>query len=315
MSRPPDEPHRFTRLSTALRERHGQRVYKISLRGGFTCPNRDGRRGSGGCAFCAGEALEPVGYAVEQSLQEQLSRGIEYIRARHGAERFIAYFQDYTATYAPAERLEAVYRPALERDEVVGLAIGTRPDCLDDEVLALLTRLGEKKDLWIELGLQLADDALLQQMGRGHDLATFTRSVEMLHARGLAVCTHVIIGYPGASAEIEQRTARLLRELGVWGVKLHAFHVLQGTALAQALAAGALSLLTLEQHVVRVARFLEQLPAKTVVHRVTAEAPRRLTLAPTWTINKMQAFDAVLDGLVALDSWQGKALGAPRPTS
>lgn len=315
MARPPDEPHRFLRLSTYLHRRYGERIYKISLRGGFTCPNRDGRLGIRGCEFCAGEALEPTGHISGRSIEEQLACGMDYVRRRHGAQRFIAYFQDYTATYAPSQRLDAIYRPALEEAEVVGLAIGTRPDCLDAAVLALLETLSAKKDLWIELGLQLADDGRLESMGRGHDVRAFERGVRALGARGIPVCVHVIIGYPGATREEELRTAELLRELGVWGVKLHAFHVLKGTPLAARLADGELTLLTREQHSERVARFLEELPSTMVVHRVTAEAPRRLTLAPSWTINKMQAFDAVLDHLVAVDSWQGKALGAPRPSA
>lgn len=313
MSRPHDEPHRFRRLATYFRERYGERIYKIGLRGGFTCPNRDGTLGDKGCAFCAGESTEPASYRANQDIEEQLRGGIDYIRARHGATRFVAYYQDYTATYAPARRLEALYDPALAHADVVEIAVGTRPDCLDEATLELLTRLNEEKALWVELGLQLADDALLESMGRGHDVSCFVDAAKRLSALGLRVCAHVIIGYPGASKEIEAHTATLLAELNFWGVKLHAFHVLRGTALATRFEEGALPLLTLHEHAERVARFLERLPETMIVHRVTAEASRQLTLGPDWTINKMQAFDAVLDGLVKLDSWQGKALGATRP--
>ncbi|MBW2735757.1 MAG: TIGR01212 family radical SAM protein [Deltaproteobacteria bacterium] len=315
MSRPHDEPHRFTRLSTVLRQTYGERVYKIGLRGGFTCPNRDGRLATGGCVFCASEALEAMSFRPGHTIDEQLIRGMEYVKARHGARRFVAYYQDYTATYAPAQRLEAIYGPALRHKDVVALALGTRPDCLDVDALVLLERVAAKKDVWVELGLQLADDALLAAMGRGHDVSCFERGVHALQERGLAVCAHVIIGYPGATKEMERRTADLLRNLGVWGVKLHAFHVLKGTPLAEPYSAGELPVLSCKEHVERVALFLEALPPTMVIHRVTAEAARDLTLGPAWTINKMQAFDAVLDGLVARDSWQGKALGAEAPSS
>jgi radical SAM protein (TIGR01212 family) len=303
-----DTHHPFYRLSGWLRERFGQRVYKISLRGGFDCPNRDGRVGRGGCAFCAGEALEPTGYRDGLDIAAQLEVGRDYVRRRHGARSFIAYFQDYSATYAPLSCLQQIYTPALAADDVVGLAVGTRPDCLADEALDwLASEVASRKELWLELGLQIADDGLLRALGRGHDVASFCQAVEACHRRGLRVCAHVIVGLPGASVEQERATVALLAELGVWGVKLHAFHVLRGTRFAAQHAERPLPLLSRETYIERVIDLLERLPKTMVVHRVTGEAPRRLTLAPEWTINKLAVFDAVLEACERRGSFQGRS--------
>lgn len=308
-------PPRFQRLSAWLKARHGERVHKISLRGGFTCPNRDGTLGRGGCAFCAGDALEPVGYQAGRSVSEQLEQGMAYIRARHGSDKFIAYFQDYTATYGSPDRLAATWKPVLDFPEIVGLAVGTRPDCVGEPVLDLLARFARRMDLWVELGLQIANDDLLDRINRGHHVAAFTDAAARCAGRRLPVCAHVIIGLPGATPADERRTADLLAALGVWGVKLHAFHVIRGTPMARRHAAGQAPVLTQQAHVERVVDFLERLPPETVIHRVTGEAPRRLTVAPAWTVNKLRVYDAVVARLAARDTWQGRLVGATRPES
>ncbi len=303
----------FHRLSAWLKGRFGERVYKVSLRGGFTCPNRDGTRGEDGCTFCNGDALEPVGYEEHQSILEQLIRGMDYIRQRHGARKFIAYFQDYSATYAPVDQLRALYAPVLEHHAVVGLAAGTRPDCVPESVLRLFAEFAQERPLevWLELGLQLADDGVLADLGRGHTVRDFVNAVKACHAHGLRVCAHVIVGLPDVPSALERDTADLLADLGVWGVKIHAFHVVAGTALAQEYEAGHLTVLDRDAYVDRVVDLLERLPPETVVHRVTGEAPKRVTLAPTWTTNKMAVYDAVVAGLERRRTWQGRLRGAP----
>ncbi len=296
----------YRRLSGYLRDRYGERVYKVSLRGGFTCPNRDGRVGIGGCTYCSGSALEPIGYAAGQTIEQQLEAGIDYIARRHRSRRFIAYFHDYSATYASIARLTACYRPAIEHPEVVALAVSTRPDCLSSEILELLGRLATLKQVWVELGLQLADDTALAALNRGHTVADFCAAVDACHTAGLPVCAHVILGLPGASRDQEHRTAALLAELGLWGVKLHAFHVISGTAMAARFQAGELSLLTRDQYVERLIDVVECLPAETVIHRLTGEAPPRFTIAPEWTINKLAVLDAVNAGFARRNTWQGR---------
>jgi len=303
----------FRRLSGHLRERYGERVFKVSLHCGFSCPNRDGTVGTSGCTFCSGPALHPVGHVPGTSVEEQLATGMEYVRRRHRARRFIAHYQDYSATHAPGERLARLYRPALEEPDVVGLAVSTRPDCLADDALAVLHRTALRKDLWVELGLQVADDQLLEGLNRCHTVADFVVAAEALRALALPVCVHVIIGLPGATVEHEQRTAELLADLGVWGVKLHAFHVLRDTAMERRRAAGEIEALALGEHVRRTVAFIERLPPETVIHRVTAESHRHLTLSPEWTLNKLAVYNRVVRGFEERGTWQGRLFSRSNP--
>jgi hypothetical protein len=213
---------------------------------------------------------------------------------RYGVRRFIAYFQGYSATYGPVERLEHLYREALGVPGVVGLAVSTRPDCLPPAALDLLESLAAGTELWVEVGLQIADDGLLQELGRGHTVACFVDAVQALQVRGLKVCAHIIVGLPGATAEVERRTASLLGSLGVWGVKVHGFHVVRGTEMARRHQAGGLELLDAETYVSRVADVLERLSPPAVVHRLTAESPRGLTLAPHWPVGKHAVRDQII---------------------
>ncbi len=217
-----------------------------------------------------------------------------YISKRHGAHRFIAFYHDYSTTYGEVSQLEQLYRPALAAPEVVGLAVSTRPDCLPPEVLDLLQRTAAVKDLWVEIGLQIADDSILAELNRCHTVADFTDAVAACGDRQLPVCVHVILGLPGVTAKTEARTADLLAELGVWGVKVHAFHVLAGTKMARRYRRGELTLLSRAEYSERVVAFVRRLRPGTVIHRLTAEAPRRLTVAPLWTVNKLAVFDAVM---------------------
>lgn len=297
---------RFFRLSEYLQQRYGQRVFKVSVHTGLSCPNRDGRLSDRGCTFCLDQTLHPLDFDPDRSVTQQLDAGMRYITQRYGANRFIAYFQDYCATYGDPKQLQALYEPALHNDAIVGLAVSTRPDCLPDTILDLLARIAKRKDLWVEIGLQIADDALLADINRHHTVDDFANAVRTCHACGLRVCAHVIIGLPGADAATERQTAALLASLGVWGVKLHAFFVPQHTVMAERFAAGDLSLLSQQDHVTRVVDFLERLPSQVVVHRVAADAPRRLTIAPKWTINKLRVYDAVVDALQTRQTWQGR---------
>lgn len=298
---------RLRKLSAWIQERYGERVYKVSLRGGFTCPNRDGTRSKGGCSFCAGDQFTPTGYREHMDVATQLEHGLDYLRRRHGAERAIAFFHDYSATYGAPAHLREVYEPALAHAAVVGLALSTRPDCLPPEVMDLLEATARRKDLWVELGLQVADDDLLAAVGRCHTVEQFARAVRDCTARGLPTCAHVIIGLPGATAEHERRTAALLGELGVWGVKIHAFHVIRQTPMAVAHALGKAPVLNLPEYVNRVVAFLERLPPEMVIHRLTGESSRALTVAPDWSVSKMVVYDAILAALQQRDTRQGAA--------
>lgn len=301
---------RYRKFNRYLRETVGTKVYRVGLGSGVTCPNRDGRLGTGGCTFCNPASSEPLGYVPGTPVRRQLLEGIEYVRRRHGAERFIASFAEHTSTYAEAADLAAVCREALSVPDVVGLTLSTRPDCLSDEILDLLRSLAEETLLWIELGLQSAHDRSLRRINRCHTVQASRVAIARLRARAIPVCAHVILGLPGETAADMLATARFLAETGVDGVKIHNLHVVEDTVLADQYRAGRYVPLEMDAYVDLVVRFLERLPAAVVVQRVTGEAPRRLTVAPSWSVNKLAVTNAITRELERRDTWQGRALGA-----
>lgn len=303
---------RYRKVNRFLREAFGERVYRVGLRGGFTCPNRDGSLGEGGCVFCNPASNEPLGYEPGMSVTEQLEWGIEYVRERHGNEKFIAFFSDYTATYAELDRLERLYREAIAHPGVVGLALSTRPDCLSPEILDLLQRIARDTFLWVELGVQSARDSSLELIRRHHTVADSRRAIAALRERGIAVSAHVILGLPGETGEEMDATARFLAESGVHGVKIHNLHVVEGTSLAETYRRGEHRPLELAEYAGLAARFLERIPPWVVIQRISGEAPRRITVAPAWSVNKLAVMNAVEDELERRDTWQGKALGHGR---
>jgi radical SAM protein (TIGR01212 family) len=302
---------RYRKYNTYLRETVGEKVYRVGLVGGFTCPNRDGSKGTDGCAFCNPASSEPLGYVDGASVREQLASGTAYIRWRHGAEKFIASFSAHTSTYADADTLGRICREAISFPGIVGLTLSTRPDCLSPEVLDLLEALGRETLLWVELGLQSAHDESLRRVNRRHTVAASRDAIARLRSRDLAVCGHVILGLPGETPADMMVTARFLAETGVDGVKIHNLHVVEGTALADRYRAGEYTPLELAEYADLVVRFLEQLPADVVVQRITGEAPRRLTVAPAWSVNKLAVVNAIERELERRDTWQGRGLGTP----
>lgn len=301
---------RYRKFNTYLRETVGEKVYRVGLGGGFTCPNRDGSKGESGCTFCNPESSEPLGYVAGTPIREQLASGTEYVRRRHGVEKFIAYFSDYTSTYADAGALAAMCREAIAFPGVVGLTLGTRPDCLSGAMLDLLEALAHETMLWIELGLQSAHDRSLERVNRRHTVAASRDAIVRLRARNVAVCAHVILGLPGETAADMMGTARFLAETEVDGVKIHNLHVVERTVLAEQYRNGAYTPLELDEYVDLVVRFLERLPPEVIVQRITGEAPRRLTVAPAWSVNKLAVGNAIERELEDRDTWQGKGLGA-----
>ncbi len=282
---------RYLKLSAVLKSRYGERVFKVNLKAGFDCPNRDGTLGRGGCIYCNDSSFQPLLYRPGQSLAVQLSEGVEYIARRHSCRRVIAYLQDRSATYAPVPELRRIYSEALRHPAVVGLVVGTRPDCLDDETVELLEGLrasasrGGRGLLWVELGLQSASDRSLRFINRCHDVRCFVDAVERLHAAGVAVCAHVILGLPGETMREFRRSVELLAELGVWGVKYHNLQVLHGTRLERMWEEGSFQLPSLEEYVEWLVELVRFMPARMVVHRICASSPERLIAAPMWSVN------------------------------
>lgn len=297
---------RFNSFNRVLRACFNTRVYKIGLRLDFTCPNRDGTVAVGGCIYCNNASHTPQNYRPRTSVTAQLEMGSAALQKRHRAENYIAYFQSYTNTYAATARLEKLYREALDFPGVVGLAIATRPDCLSDDVLDLIQGLSKETYLWLELGLESMYDRTLKWANRGHGLSHYLDAVFRAKERELQVCTHLILGFPGESRTDILATPSLLNRLQVDGVKLHNLHVIRGTALEQYYHMGKVPLLERSEYVALVVDFLELLSPRIVVHRLSGETYRAITVAPEWSIDKLATHNAIFKALENRDTWQGR---------
>jgi radical SAM protein (TIGR01212 family) len=300
-------PLPYRDLNSHLRERFGVRVQKVTLDAGFTCPNRDGRVGVGGCLYCNARGSGTGAWARGLSISRQLEEGIKRLRARYRAEKFIAYFQSFSNTYAPPKVLSAKYAEALTFPEVVGLSIGTRPDCLSPEILDLLAGFAQTHLVWLELGLQSAHDATLKLINRGHDVACFTRAVKDAAARGLEVVAHVILGLPGEGPAETGATARYLGSLPLQGVKIHLLYVIRGSGLEQLYQRGRYRPLTQEEYVRLATDFLELLPPHLIIHRLTGDPHPEELVAPSWCLDKSGVLRALRDELARRGTRQGSA--------
>lgn len=290
-----------------LARRYGQKVHKLSLHGGFSCPNRDGTLGRGGCTFCnvASFADEKQQYL---SIAEQLASQAQRVNRAH---RYLAYFQAYTSTFAEVQRLRSMYQQAVEQADVVGLCVGTRPDCVPDSVLDLLTEYRNKGyEVWLELGLQTSHDKTLRRINRGHDFACYQRTTRLARARGLKVCSHLIIGLPGEDNRQCLETLSRVVETGVDGLKLHPLHVVTGSIMAKAWQAGRLQTLDAEQYAAIAAQMIRHTPPEIIFHRVSASARRPTLLAPLWCENRWTGM-VEIDKLLRIQGPQGSALGRP----
>jgi len=282
----------YRRLSEYLRERFGCRVRKIPLDAGLTCPNRDGAKGSGGCAYCVEETFSPA--LGRRSVAGQVAEALA--RPRNPADRFIAYFQPASNTYAPVDRLRELYDQAVSAPEIVVLAVGTRPDCAPDAALDLLQSYTSRVDVWVEYGLQSAHDRTLARINRGHGFAEFAGAVERSRGRGLRIGAHVILGLPGETRQDMMETAERLDALGVDAVKLHHLYVARGSALEPEYAAGRLAVLSEAEYVPLACDFLERLSPDTVIDRIIGESLRPdMVVAPQWTWGKARVIQAVVD--------------------
>lgn len=302
---------RYLDLNSWLKGRVGEKVFKVSLTASTTCPNIDGTLAKGGCVFCNDASYAPLNFnRREKPIFAQLKEGIEYIKRRHHASKFISYFQSFTSTYGDREALLKKFKESLEHPDVVGFALSTRPDCIDKRWAQDLTKLGNGKLCWIEFGLQSANDETLKKINRWHTARQFTEAVKMWKENSdWPLCAHVIIGLPGEKREEVLRTARFLASQATDGVKIHNLHVVKGTALAKAYLEGDYKPLTLEEYTSLAVDFLELTPPHVLIHRLNAHAPRHLTLAPEWSVNKLAIFNAVEKEMERRDTWQGKALG------
>lgn len=300
---------RYHSFNSYLKRRFGRRVWKVTVDAGMTCPNRDGSVGDGGCSYCLRDAHS--GGAPGRPVVEQIAEGIKSLRRRRKAERFIVYFQAGTNTYAPIYKLKSLFDTVKAFSEVVGLAVGTRPDCLGDPVLDLLESYASDYEVWLELGLQSAHDNTLASIDRGHGLQSFLDAYNRARERPLKLCVHLILGLPGEGADDMLETGRQVAGLRPDGLKLHPLQVLRGTTLAEQYKAGKFRLLSLEEYVSVVCDSLEILPSETTIQRLTAEAPASLLLAPDWCRNKQALLAAIDNELVRRGTFQGSLFSPP----
>jgi hypothetical protein len=297
---------RYYDLNTYLRSIFGYRVQKITVDAGLTCPNRDGSISHGGCIYCNIRGSGTGAHAKGLSITRQLSNGKNSLSKRYKARKFIAYFQSFSNTYAPLQALKRLYDEALDVDDIVGLSIGTRPDCVDEAVLDLLQQYAKRYLVWIEYGLQSARDATLAFMNRGHDVQCFKDAVEKTKNRGIKICAHVILGLPHETRQDMLHTAATIARLGIDGVKLHLLYVVKGTPLETLYRKGDFKCLEQRAYVDLVCDFLERIPAEMVIQRLTGDPHRKELVAPGWALNKTETLNLIHQTLEKRDSWQGK---------
>lgn len=293
-------------LDYMLKERFGEKVYKLTLNGGMSCPNRDGKLGTGGCIFCSAGGSGDFAGDPAQSIDQQIAQQKELICKKRPVNTFIAYFQAYTNTYAPVEYLRALFTQALSHPEVAALSIGTRPDCLGEDVLDLLSQLNRIKPVWVELGLQTIHPATARYIRRGYPLSCFEEAVKNLHARDLDIIVHTILGLPGETTEQMLQTISFLNHQPIQGIKMQLLHVLKGTDLADDYLAGKFSVLSQEAYVDLVISCLEHLSPDIAVHRITGDGPRDLLIAPLWSSAKRTVLNEIHHQMKERNTWQGK---------
>ena len=282
------------------------RVYKIGLDAGFTCPNRDGSVAYGGCVYCENRSFSPNSKDAKRSVSEQIVSGMEFYRRHFKAEKFIAYFQAYTNTYGPISLLDNLYREALTFPDVVGLSIGTRPDCLPDEIIDLLSCYSKKTHLWVEIGLQSMHEDTLKWMNRGHSFDQFVDAITRVKLKGLRVCVHVILGFPGETHEMMMQTADILAGLNIDGLKIHHLYVAENTMLEKMYEKGGMNLLSLDEYIQIVCDFLERIPPNVAIQRLTGELTGDYLIAPKWGASKMVILTAIENEFARRNSFQGK---------
>jgi radical SAM protein (TIGR01212 family) len=296
---------RYNDLNTYLRSLFECRVQKITVDAGLSCPNRDGRVSTGGCIFCNARGSGTGAHTRGLTITDQLLQGKKYLARRYKAKKFLAYFQSFSNTYAPIDKLQKLYDEALAVEDIVGLSIGTRPDCVDLPVLELLQDYAGHHLIWIEYGLQSASDKTLELINRGHDVQCFKDAVRATLNRGIKICAHVILGLPGETRSDILQTARTISDLGIDGVKLHLLYVVKGTPLEALYRQGDYRCLEQQAYIDLVCDFLERIPPEMVIQRLTGDPHPEELVAPQWSREKAETIRKINETLERRDSWQG----------
>ncbi len=297
---------RYNSYGSFLRERFGCRVYKVIVDAGFTCPNRDGTIASGGCTYCSNDAFRPRSVSRLKPVATQVSQGIEYLKRRYRAAKFIVYFQPYSNTYAPLDRLVPLYESALQHPDVVGLAVGTRPDCVGEEKLAWFAALARSRFVSLELGLESLQDRTLERINRGHDYARWRDAVTRARNRGIGICAHIILGFPWETREEMLAMAPAVSGAGIDFLKLHHLHVVRHTAMGNEYLRKPFPLMDYETYLALVVDFLERLHPSIRLQRLFALAPEDQLIGPRWGRTKAEIQCDIEARLASRDTWQGR---------
>jgi radical SAM protein (TIGR01212 family) len=301
----------YNSFSHAMRERFGGKVYKLSLDSGMSCPNRDGTLGTGGCIFCGERGAGEFAEGLTADIETQINRAKAKVAFKTKPDtRYIAYFQSFTNTYAPLDRLEGLYMPIAERDDICAISIATRPDCLPPPTVELLERINRIKPVWVELGLQTIHDDTAKRINRGYDTAVYDDAVTRLRASGIEVVTHMIIGLPGESEQMIFDTAEHIGRVGSDGIKLHLLYILRGTELERMYLAGEYTPLEMDEFIRLLIGCIRRLPRETVIHRMTGDGAKRDLTAPLWSGDKKRVLNAInqafeAENVIQGSLWQG----------
>jgi radical SAM protein (TIGR01212 family) len=298
---------RYRDYNSYLKEIFGERVQKIPLDAGFSCPNRDGTISYTGCIYCNSRGSGTGAMAINnRPIDEQMDEGKRFAQRRYKAKKFIAYFQAFTNTHAPVQKLKGLYDQALQHDGVVGLSIGTRPDCIDEQILELISSYQNKFNVWIEFGLQSAHDSTLKLIKRGHNSACFEKAVQITSKYNINICAHIILGLPGENPEMMLDTARFLAKLPIKGLKIHSPYITKNTALAGMYKNNKYSCFSREEYVDIAVDCLELLPPNYIIQRLTGDPDRSELIAPNWALEKTDTLNMIRKRLEERDTWQGR---------
>lgn len=302
---------RYNSYNTYLRERFGCRVQKVSVDVGFTCPNRDGTVATGGCVYCNNDSFVPPYARLRVSLDDQIRTGMQYLKRRFKSEKFIIYFQAYTNTYDNIERLERLYREALEHNDVVGLAVGTRSDCVDEEKIKLFENLSKDWFVTLEYGIESIYDRTLEFMNRGHNYQSVIDAIKITKGRGIHIGAHIIVGFPSETEDEMLSMADEVSELDIDFLKVHNLHIVRNTPLARMYAKEPFNLFTYEEYLQFISRFIERLSPKIVLERLFTDTPQDLLVAPVWNKTHIEFLNGIEVELQRRDTYQGKLFKEP----
>jgi radical SAM protein (TIGR01212 family) len=297
---------RYHNLDYELKKVFGEKTIKLSINAGFTCPNRDGTVGERGCIFCSEKGSGDFAGNVDSSISNQIDEQIDYLSKKWKTSSYIAYFQSYTNTYDTVQNLEKKYLEALSCENIKGLAIATRPDCINEDIAKLLSKLNEKTYLWVELGLQTIHESTATDVRRGYNLNVFNESMELLNKYNIKTVVHLILGLPGESKEQMLESVKYIADKKIWGIKLHLLHVLKNTDLEELYQETNFKILSQEEHVNLICDCIEILPEDVVIHRITGDGKRSELISPLWSLNKKQVLNDIDAELLRRNTYQGK---------